>query len=441
MNLGKCFERNESGVKTEGGEIVKRGIKIFKLFKMKGCIEMFAIVGWSLISGSILWSVSPLFQAIFMKEYLAKKKLIKNLTKAFVNGKLKYERGRLEVYPSLLNFDNDDTKQTFVFSVPKGLNPEEFAKKYFVFQQHFGKYIDLDIDVSRGILKVYAEGLPKEITYNYDQLIQSAKGLKLPIVCGQSLEGNIFSFDLVKFPHILIAGETGSGKSSEIRSIITTLIKAKKSNELKLVLGDLKRSEFHLFKNIDHVEGVYHSAEELKPALKKVKKEMKKRGNKLDEAGVNSVDELKEKLPYIIVCIDEVVLLKNETDIMDIIEEISSIGRSLGVFIILSMQRPDAKLLDGKLKVNLTVRMGFKTADSINSKIIGTVGSEKIEVEGRMLLKVNSHVQEIQCPWLNNKKAKKLLQPYIVEPKADNMSQLNQDKYSKVAELLNNEKT
>lgn len=65
------------------------------------------------------------------------------------------------------------------------------------------------------------------------------------------------------------------------------------------------------------------------------------------------------------------------------------------------MQRPDSKLLDGKLKVNLTVRMGFKTADAINSKIIGTPESENITTPGRMMLKVNSSLQEIQCPWLD----------------------------------------
>src|SRR5699024_285334 len=115
--------------------------------------------------------------------------------------------------------------------------------------------------------------------------------------------------------HILISDETGSGKSSEIRSILATLIMLKKPNELRLILGDLKRSEFHLYKQIEHVESVSHSADELRPQLKKVKKEMTKRGSQLDKEGVNSIDELKQKLPYIVVCIDEVALLRKETDI------------------------------------------------------------------------------------------------------------------------------
>ncbi|WP_233998561.1 FtsK/SpoIIIE domain-containing protein, partial [Microbulbifer pacificus] len=309
-----------------------------------------------------------------------------------------------------------------------------FEKRLYVFKQHFGRYVYLSVNEHRGVLKVFPEGLPNKITYKYKEM--NLKG-NLPIVCGRNLSGKIKYFDMVKDPHLLIAGETGSGKSSAIRSILTSLIQYKSSKELKLILGDLKRSEFHLFKDIAHVEGVYHSADTLRPVLNKVKKEMAKRGDLLDEEGVNAIDQLPKKLPYIIVCIDEVVLLKKEKDIMDILEDISSIGRSLGVFIILSMQRPDAKLLDGKLKVNMTVRMGFKTQDNVNSKIIGTPGSEKLKTSGRMILKVNSDLQEIQCPWLDNEKAKKILIPYKVEKK--DKQEEKKDDYDTLMELLKNE--
>lgn len=169
---------------------------------------------------------------------------------------------------------------TFVFNVPKGLSPEKFKNALFVFKQHFGMFIDLEVNEKRGILKVYPEGLPRQFKYNYSDIQASTNDLKLPIIAGMNLEGEIYSFDLVKHPHILIAGETGSGKSSHIRAVLTTLIKTKRPDQLRLVLGDLKCSEFHLFKNIKHVDGVYHYASELSPALKKIKKEMsQKRGN------------------------------------------------------------------------------------------------------------------------------------------------------------------
>ncbi len=408
-----------------------------KIKEPKGVMPLFSLIGWSLVSGSILAGSYPAFEFVFLKGRYRKKKLIQQLHKAFRDGELYKTHGDIEVYPQVLKVEPHSQRITFVFSIPKGMNPETFEKRLYVFKQHFSEYVSLNINDSRGILKVYPNGLPTKVNYNYERISDSLDG-KLPVLCGQSLEGGIHTFDMTENPHVLISGETGSGKSSEIRSILATLIKRKSPKELQLLLGDLKRSEFHLFKRIEHVTGVYHSADTIRPELKKIKREMVKRGNKLDEQEVNSINDLNEKLPYIIVCIDEVVLLKKETDIMDILEEISSIGRSLGVFVILSMQRPDSKLLDGKLKVNLTVRMGFKTADSTNSKIIGTPGAENLAHPGRMMLKVNSSIQEIQCPWLGNDKAKKLLQPYKRSKKSAAVEQ-EPDEYAEVLELFKNE--
>lgn len=395
---------------------------------------MLTLIGWTLIGSSVLAGSYPAFESVFLKDKHKRRKLIAELHKAFFHGDFFKKINNKPIYPSLLKIDQQERRQSFVFSVPKGMNPEEFTNRVYVFKQHFGQYITLEVNEQRGILQVYTKGLPSEFIYNYINIQKYMQGMKLPIVCGRNLDGETFVFDLAKHPHILISGETGSGKSSEIRSIVTTLIQTKPATQLRFVLGDLKRSEFHLFKTMKHVDGVYHTASELLPALKKIKKEMSKRGDLLDEAGVNSIYDLKEKLSSIIVCIDEVVLLKKETDIMDILEEISSIGRSLGVFIILSMQRPDAKLLDGKLKVNLTVRMGFQTADATNSKIIGTPGAEKLNTPGRMILKINSSLQEIQCPWLENDMARKLLQTFKREEVLQEPVQ--EDEYSTVRRLL-----
>jgi S-DNA-T family DNA segregation ATPase FtsK/SpoIIIE len=96
---------------------------------------------------------------------------------------------------------------------------------------------------------------------------------------------------------------------------------------------------------------------------------------------------------------------------MELVEEVSAIGRCLGVFLILSMQRPDSKVLDGKLKNNLTVRMGFRCADLINSRIIGTPGSEKLKNQGRMVIKLPgfSELKEVQASFLYLDKAKDIL--------------------------------
>ncbi|MCD4839754.1 hypothetical protein LRS37_12930 [Neobacillus sedimentimangrovi] len=379
-------------------------------------------IGATLIGGATLYGIGSY---MFSEKNRIKRKFRKACNDGELYKEVKYKDKKHKVFPHVLGISINDIKTVIVFSIPSGLNPKVFEDRKFVFRQHFGKYLDLQVEDNRAFLHIYPKGLPKQINYDYNLIRESLEGKRLPILCGQGLDLQIHTLDMVSHPHVLIAGETGSGKSSAIRSILTTIIQTKSPKEVRFILGDLKRSEFHLFKNLKHVEGVYHSAEELEYPLKQVKKEMVKRGNLLNQAGVNSIDELKNKPPYLVICIDEVVLLKKEKGIMDILEEISSIGRSLGVFLILSMQRPDSKLLDGKLKVNMTVRMGFKTADRINARIIGTEGAESLETAGRMLLRVNSELKEVQCTWLCTKVAQSLLVPYkeelkITPPPADN---------------------
>jgi S-DNA-T family DNA segregation ATPase FtsK/SpoIIIE len=314
-----------------------------------------------------------------------------------------------------VKFDYERKTAICYFSLPTGLDPKEIKKKEYCFHQVFGQNIEIKGEVKEFKLTVYADTLPSELTYDFEAYSPSFKGMALPIVAGMDLNGKLIVFDMVENPHLLIAGETGSGKSTQIRSVLATLIQALPPDRLELFLCDLKRSEFHLFRQIEHVRGLFVSPSEMFPMLQYLQKEMRFRGDKLDLHEVTHIDELASPPPYIILCIDEVALLQKETRLMDLVEEISAIGRALGVFLILSMQRPDRKVLDGKLKNNLTVRMGFKCADLINSRIIGTPGSEKLKKDGRMLLKSKDYdLKEIQAPFLEPEEAKKILEPYKV---------------------------
>lgn len=402
-------------------------------------------VGMALIGTSVALGAHGL-----LRGDKAKKQVKKELERAFHNAELfkshKYKDKTYKQLPKVISTTIKPHQTALIFNIPYGLNPEAFEEKEFVFRQHFGKHAYLEMEDRRGTLEIYPSGLPTKFKYDLPTAIEAVKGLKVPILCGKGLNGQLQVFCLAQNPHILIAGETGSGKSSQLRSILTTIINTKTPKEVRLVLGDLKRSEFHLFKRIKHVDGVYHSAQELLAPLKKVQKEMTRRGDLLDEAEVNNIDELDKKLPYIVICIDEVALLKKEKEIMDILEQISSIGRSLGCLLCLSLQRPDSKLLEGALKANLTVRMGFQVQDSVNANIIGTKGSERISDAGRMILKIDSEGQEIQCPLLKNDDAKKMLTPYKTEPKPvpvtdDDVVSTDEtiDDYAKVLELLQDE--
>lgn len=352
-----------------------------------------------------------------MQSWMAKQKAKALLQQAFKSGGLfkeySYGKSKGYIYPKIkkITFDKINQSLNYDFTLPVGLDPKEVSKKAYIFNQVFGDKLALKGDTKYFTLTIFAAVLPDIMEYDYSTYTSILKDLSLPILTGLDLNGKIIAYDMVKNPHLLIAGETGSGKSTQLRSVLTTLILTLPPNRLELYLCDLKRGEFHIFRGIEHVQGLFVSAKEMLPMLRYLQKEMQVRGDLLDQYEVAHIDDLPTPLPYIVLGIDEVALLQDQKEIMGLIEEISAIGRALGIFLILSMQRPDSKILDGKLKNNLTVRMGFRCADRINSRIIGTPGSEKLTEEGTMLFKIPRFIEltKIKAPFLSLDKAKEIL--------------------------------
>lgn len=328
-------------------------------------------------------------------------------------------KSRFKRYPAILDVREKPDRIEYVFKIPNGLNPDELENKKFVFKQIFGAKHELTGDGSKYLLRVYLADTKKSYKYDYDEIKQSLNGT-IPIIAGKDMMGKFYCFDMINNPHLLIAGETGSGKSVMLRSIITTLILS--NAFVDLYLADMKRSEFHVFRNREKVKAVMTDKTQLSKCLLWIQKEMVKRGNLLDEYEVEHIKEYNklkgvEKKRYIVLCIDEVALLKKEKDLMDIIEEISCIGRALGIFLILSMQRPDSKVMEGQLKNNLTVRYAFRHSDKINSNISLGQGSQfdastiQSNESGRFFFK-NEKTVLLQSPLLELKDARKLLEPY-----------------------------
>jgi S-DNA-T family DNA segregation ATPase FtsK/SpoIIIE len=299
------------------------------------------------------------------------------------------------------------------------MDPKEVMKKEYVFKQTFGSNIELEGDYKRFILTIYKKTMPKELIYQQKEVMQNISRFKLGIICGQDRNGQYVSFDLLKQPHILIAGETGSGKSTQLRSILTTLIASKKPSELELYLGDCKKSEFHIFRKVEHVKCVLSNVKDISEMLHHIKKELDERSDLTEAFEVSHVDDLPEehKRPYIVVCIDEFVMLRKDETVMEILTEVVAIGRTLGVFAVLSMQRPNAKVLDTTIRANLTVSMGFKLRDITESRIVNTPAAHEIEVSGRFIMN-SDKIYELQAPYLKLEKAKRLLEPFLVAKKA-----------------------
>ncbi|KYD30041.1 FtsK/SpoIIIE domain-containing protein [Geobacillus sp. B4113_201601] len=358
-----------------------------------------------------------------LKEWFKKQQMKSMLRKCFRSAEIYqiYKSGdkMIYIYPKIHSVQFKENKTVFTFTLRNGMNPSEITKKEYVFQQIFGKQIEIDGDIKKFTLTIYHHAFDDKVPYDYNAFYSVIKGMKLPIICGKNRNDQWRTFDLIKHPHILIAGETGSGKSTQLRSILTTLIQFKKPHELELYLADCKKSEFHIFRQVEHVKCVLSSPADIKKMLLHIKQELDERSNLTDKFGVAHIDDLPDshKKPYIIVCIDEFVMLRNDSKIMDILIEIVAIGRTLGVFAILSMQRPTADVLDTTIRANLTVRMGFKVADATNARVINTIGADKLDTAGRFILRISKQ-EELQAPYLDIDKAKKILEPYMIAKEA-----------------------
>lgn len=364
-----------------------------------------------------------------IKEWLHKQSLKNQLIEVFGKAGLYVDHqtrgGKVPIYPKIHSISSTQENVRYVFTIPNGLDPKTIEKKWFCFQQILGRNVAIEGDIKKFVLNVFhSDAGLQPYKYSYKKWQPILEKYRLPVVVGRDQFGNMIVYDMVysNTPHLLIAGETGSGKSSMVRVVLSTLIQCMSPDKLHLYLGDLKNSEFHFLRRVQHVKEVCMEEIEMKIMLQKVWKEIRERRKLMEEYEVDHIDEYNKlnpdnQKPYILLAIDEVAMLQNEKESMNVVKKISAVGRALGVFLMLSMQRPDADVLDGKLKINMTVRMGFKCDSTINSNIMGTPGSEHLEQSGQMILKLNG-LKKVQAPYLELSKAKQSVEPYRV-PKDD----------------------
>lgn len=318
-------------------------------------------------------------------------------------------------FPHIVAVKKYPAKTVYVFKLPHGVDPSEVKKKDYVFKSMFGEQIEFSGEFTV-TMTVHAKSSNESYPYRLEDWDMTKH--RLPIIAGKDRNGILHSYDMTTNPHLLIAGETGSGKSVMLRAIITSLVQAKRTG-LKLYLADMKRSEFHLFRGVDIVEKVVTKKPEVIATVSWFHDQLEKRGDLLDELELSHVDELPagRKVDYLLLCIDEFSVLRSEKDTMGELADLAALGRALGIYVILSTQRPDSKVVDGLLKANLTVRYAFRHADKINSRITLGEGAKedasKIgeEEKGKFYMRY-SGCKYLQSPYMTVDEAKALLEPY-----------------------------
>ncbi len=217
----------------------------------------------------------------------------------------------------------------------------------------------------------------------------------LSFAIGKDISGTPVVADLAKMPHLLVAGQTGSGKSVMINDILTSLLYRNSPADLKLILVDPKQVELKPYDEIPHLlTPVLTEPEKCISALKWAVAEMERRYKALaDERKRNIVEYNKAKqeegMPYIVIVIDELadLMMMAARDVEALIVRIAQKARAVGIHLVLATQRPSVDVITGLIKANVPARIAFTTASQVDSRtIIDQIGAEKLLGQGDMLL-------------------------------------------------------
>lgn len=231
------------------------------------------------------------------------------------------------------------------------------------------------------------------------QEMSEFKKMAVPVILGKDIQGEAQVIDLAKTPHLLIAGSTGSGKSVCVNSLILSILYKRSPQQVKLILVDPKIVELKLYNDIPHL--LTPVITEPKRALQSLQYclcEMERRYALLDGLGVRDiisynrrVEERRiaaEKLPYIVVIIDEFADLMATTgkELESTIARLCAMSRAVGIHLVLATQRPSIDVITGLIKANIPSRIAFAVASKVDSRIIiDQVGAEKLLGRGDML--------------------------------------------------------
>ncbi len=243
---------------------------------------------------------------------------------------------------------------------------------------------------------------------------------KIPFALGKNVSGAPVMGDISKMPHLLIAGATGSGKSVCINTLILSILYGAKPEEVKLILVDPKVVELNQYNGIPHLLiPVVTDPKKATNALNWAVDEMTERYEQFAENGVKDIGGYnekfpEEKLPYIVIIIDELadLMLVAPGEVEDKICRIAQMARAAGIHLIIATQRPSVNVITGVIKANIPSRIAFSVASQVDSRtIIDTGGAEKLLGKGDMLFQPigANKPQRLQGSFVEEKEVEKVV--------------------------------
>ena len=265
------------------------------------------------------------------------------------------------------------------------------------------------------------------------QKFQNCK-MELPIALGKTISNETYLLDLVKMPHLLMAGATGQGKSVGLNAVLASLLYKKHPAELKFVLIDPKKVELSLYNKIerhylaklpDSNEAIITDTTKVVNTLNSLCIEMDNRYDLLKTAYVRNIKEYNVKfksrklnpenghryLPYIVLIIDEFadLIMTAGKEIETPIARLAQLSRAIGIHLIVATQRPSVNVITGIIKANFPARVAFRVTSKIDSRtILDAQGADQLIGKGDMLISTGNDLTRLQCAFVDTPEVEKV---------------------------------
>jgi DNA segregation ATPase FtsK/SpoIIIE, S-DNA-T family len=293
--------------------------------------------------------------------------------------------------------------------------------------------------------------------------------LKLPICLGKTIGGEPVIVDLARMPHLLVAGTTGSGKSVAINTMICSLLYRLTPEDCRLIMIDPKMLELSIYDGIPHLlSPVVTDPKKAVVALKWAVREMEDRYRKMSKVGVRNIDGFNarmseareknemltrsiqtgydretgeatfeeevmslEKLPYIVVIVDEMadLMLVAGKEIEGAVQRLAQMARAAGIHIVMATQRPSVDVITGTIKANFPTRISFQVTSKIDSRtILGEMGAEQLLGQGDMLYMAGGgRISRVHGPFVADGEVEKVVSHLKMQGRPDYVDAVTSD--------------